>query len=73
MGSQELTNYLDKHCHFRFRGGKEAYGVIWESDGTFVFTSKEKHNRILLQDRPTDASELLQINLDDVMLAELVS
>ncbi len=73
MGSQELTNYLDKHCHFRFRGGKEAYGVIWESDGTLVFTSKVKHNQILLQDIPTDASELLQINSDDVMLAEFVS
>lgn len=73
MGSTDLTDYLDKHCHFRFRGGKEAYGVIWESDGTLVFTSKERHKQILLQDMPTDASELLQINSDDVMLAELVS
>ncbi len=73
MGSQELTNYLNKHCHFRFRGGKEAYGVIWEADGEFVFSSKEYHNRILLQDIPCDASDLLKIDSSDVMIAELIS
>lgn len=73
MGSQDLTNYLNKHCHFRFRGGKEAYGVIWKADGRLVFSSKEDHNKILLQDKPTDVSDLLSIDLADVMIAELIS
>jgi hypothetical protein len=72
MASQDLSNYLNKHCRFRFRGGKEAFGVIWEADGTLVFTSKERHDRLLLQDLPTDASDLLQIDSADVMIAELI-
>lgn len=74
MSSQDLTNVLDKHCRFRFRGGKEAYGVIWESNGSLVFTSKVKHSTLSDQDHHTHPLEdLLQIDSNDVMTAEVIA
>jgi len=73
MGRKDLTNFLNKHCHFRFRGGREAYGVIWEADGTLVFSSKEFHHRLQSSTDEVDMDALLQINSDDVMLAEVIA
>jgi len=29
MRLQEITNFYHKPCKFRFKSGKEVYGVIW--------------------------------------------
>lgn len=73
MGQSDLTNYLNKHCRFRFRGGKEAFGVIWESDGNLVFASKEKHERILAESEEQSDKELYAVDSDDVLLAEVIA
>ena len=73
MVFNDLSNYLDKHCRFRFRGGKEAYGVIWENDGGLVFSSKEQHQRLIEHRAQIDSDSLPVIDSNDVMLAEIIS
>lgn len=72
MGDQQLTQYLDRHCHFRFRGGKQAYGVIWETENGLVFSSKELHDRFRKDQSNVHADDLLFIDRDDVILAEVI-
>ncbi|NND95300.1 MAG: hypothetical protein HKN45_10565 [Flavobacteriales bacterium] len=72
MGQQDLSNFLNKHCHFRFRGGKEAFGVIWMSNGSLVFSSKEYHLRVKENRVKLEQAQLLTIDSDDVMMAEVI-
>lgn len=73
MGRQDLSTFLNKHCHFRFRGGRQAYGVIWEDDGNLVFSSKEYHLRIQQNKLEPKESDLLFIDSDDIMMAEVIA
>lgn len=70
MGTHDLSNYLDRHCRFRFRGGKEAFGVIWKIGDSLVFSSKEFYARLNDDRQAVNSSDLLQIDGEDVMLAE---
>ena len=72
MGETHLTQILDKHCRFRFRGGKQAFGVIWETKDGLVFSSKEAHDRYLRNQNSLQNDQLLFIDRNDVMLAEII-
>jgi len=72
MGDSHLNQILGKHCRFRFRGGKQAFGVLWENNSRLVFSSKESHDRYVSDRKQIDTDQLLFIDRDDVMLAEVI-
>jgi hypothetical protein len=72
MGETHITQILVKHCRFRFRGGKQAFGVIWETKDGLVFSSKESHDRHVSGKHAEYRNDLLFIDRDDVMFAEVI-
>ncbi|NNC83272.1 MAG: hypothetical protein HKN79_06820 [Flavobacteriales bacterium] len=73
MVTEDISIYFHKHCRFRFRGGKEAYGVIWENKGALVFSSKELHSRYKDDPDFPESDAVLPIDSDDVLMAEVIS
>lgn len=69
---EDLQTYLNKHCRFRFRGGKLVYGVIWQTDDGLVFASKDGHDAIMTGSQVLAKTEMLAIDPDMVMAAELI-
>ena len=41
MERADIQGYLDKHCRFKLRSGKEVYGVLWQDqpEGSLYFSS----------------------------------
>ncbi len=78
MDIKDLTTYLGNHCRFKFRNGKDIYGVIWESNAKFFFSSKERHDSLLKKEggmyktwSPIDLFD--QINPEDIIQVERIA
>ncbi len=75
MGADKLQLFLNQHCRFILRSGKEVFGVIWkvQSQGNtdeYYFSSISDHERYLKIQDPEVIDNKMTLNLDDVILAE---
>ena len=73
MDVKDLLTFLGNHCRFKFRNGKDIYGVIWENNAQYFFPSKERHDSLLNSgdgafNQPI--ASFNQINPEDILKAE---
>lgn len=69
MDRSDIKSYLDKHCRFRLRSGREVYGVLWEerNEGSLFFSSagdRKAPSRLDLSDTA------LSLDPEDIIFAE---
>lgn len=71
MTRSDFLSFNDQPCRFRLRTGKEIFGVIRESSGSYYFSTLGER----MQKRPVSVSENIgqAIALEDVIYAELLS
>jgi len=72
MEIKELSNFLGNHCRFKFRNGKDVYGVIWENNAQFFFSSKERHDSLLMKESESSSDDFDEIDPTDIILAEKI-
>ena len=75
MDIKDLSTFLGNHCRFKFRNGKDIYGVIWENNARYFFSSKERHDSLVLRgvgaiNQLTDTFN--QINPEDILRADML-
>ncbi len=75
MGADKLQSFLNQHCRFILRSGKEVFGVIWkvqaqETEDVYYFSSVSDHQRYLKIQDHEGIDNKMTLNLDDVILAE---
>lgn len=67
MVRADINHFLEKHCRFRLRSGKEVYGILWRdsNEGNLFFSSaSERIKPHKLRDTA------LSLNADDIIFAE---
>jgi len=73
MDVKELTSFLGNHCRFKIRDGRNIYGVIWENNSKYFFSSKERHDAIFEKsDNSISPNKFDQIDPTDIILAERI-
>jgi len=72
MDVKELTSFLGNHCRFKFRNGKDIFGVIWENNAQYFFSSKERHDSLLMKDDSLANEYYDKIDPTDIILAERI-
>ncbi|MFT4661663.1 MAG: hypothetical protein ACI8XB_001943 [Patiriisocius sp.] len=73
MDLKELSTFLGNHCRFKFRNGRDIYGVIWESNARYFFSSKERHDSLLINGLGAfnqSTNTFNQINPEDILKAD---
>lgn len=76
MTVAEAKQYLNKHCFFKLKTGKEVFGVIWEvysgNETTYFFTSAHEHEKIKQTQLGSEAllKTALPIHLEDIVFAQ---
>lgn len=70
MKIEDLSNYLGSHCRFKFRNGKDVYGVIWKGSTHFYFSSKNRHDALSRREKLLQRDQFNTINPDDILMAE---
>ncbi len=70
MEAKDLTTYLGDHCHFKFRNGRDIYGVIFENNAKYFFSSKERHDSLVSE--KVRLSKFSEENFDQIDPSELV-
>ncbi|CAG0971600.1 MAG: hypothetical protein HND27_07425 [Bacteroidetes bacterium] len=77
MTTTEAKQFLNKHCIFKLKTGKEVFGVIWEvfsgNKTSYFFASAREHE--ILKQTNADNEELLfkmgqPIKLEDIINAK---
>lgn len=69
MDRSDIQGFLDKHCRFRLRSGKEVYGVLWQdpSEGLLYFSSAGDR---VGPDRKDLKDTALSLDPDDIIYVE---
>jgi len=74
MSNNNIRLFLNQHCRFKLRSGKEVFGVIWKvesgNDEQYVFTSISDHQTYLKTKDPSLIDNKLAVNIEDIILAE---
>ncbi len=74
MEKTHLRSYLNQHCRFRLKSGKEVYGVIWEvSNGDkteYYFSTVNEHNLMIRNADFRGISSSAKVDLNDIVAAE---
>ena len=74
MGADRIRLFLNQHCRFVLRSGKEVFGVIWEiksSDDTKYYFSSISDHKTYQQTRSLeDLQSMMDVDINDVLLAE---
>ena len=74
MEKTHLRSYLNQHCRFRLKSGKEVYGVIWEvSNGDkteYYFSTLNEHNIMIRKADFRGISSSARVDLNDIVAAE---
>jgi hypothetical protein len=74
MGANKLSIFLNQHCRFVLRSGKEVFGVIWEvqsqGNAKYFFSSVSEHRQYLEEQNLSALNGTLQVNLEDIIHAE---
>ena len=73
MGYEGLRVYLNQHCRFKLRSGKEVFGVIWKIDSDqekYVFTTVSDHQAYMRTRDIESIGSKLFVDLNDIVLAE---
>ena len=76
MSNSNIGTFLNQHCRFIMRSGREVFGVVWkvESDTEkYVFSSLSDHQSYLKTKDLTLVENGLQVNIDDIILAEKIA
>ena len=81
MDRSEFEKFNDRPCKFKFRGGREVFGVIWENQygNKFVhfFSSAAERVRYKMAEKINDRQLLegtkVPVALEDVVVAELLA
>lgn len=76
----DISTFLEKHCKFRLRSGKEVYGVMWLADDILseelYFASSREYKSYCVA-REKGANNLFdniayRLNRDDIVAAEVL-
>jgi len=71
MERTDIRSFLDKHCRFRLRSGKEVFGVLWEDNSAlepaYFFSSAGDREKPYHHDLKDTA---LSLDPDDIIFAE---
>ena len=69
MDRSDIKGYLDKHCRFRLRSGRDVYGILWEerSEGCLYFSSAGDHRT---PGSLAQKDTALSLDPDDIIFAE---
>ena len=74
MSNNNIRLFLNQHCRFILKSGKEVFGVIWkvETDDSeqYVFTSISDHQTYMRTKDPSLIDNKLVVNIEDIILAE---
>lgn len=78
MNRSEFLQYNDTLCKFKFRGGKEVFGVVWENSFgdnlMHYFSSAAERIRYKvaeqINDRATCERLKTPVALEDIVIAE---
>jgi hypothetical protein len=75
MKRNEFLSYNDTPCKFKFRGGKEVFGVIWENkfgdELMYFFATAAERIRYKIAEQINDRSECERLKIA-VALEDLV-
>ncbi len=72
MGLPDIRTFLHTRCRFRLRGGKEVFGVVWESgtqaDQPLCFASIGEYERALRE--PQRPINTIAMPAEEILMAE---
>lgn len=76
MSNDYIKVYLNQHCRFVLRSGKEVFGVVWKAssqdEDTYYFSSVSEHKSFSETHDLCVAPNKLLVKVDDILLAERI-
>jgi len=76
MSRDYIQTFLNQHCRFILRSGKEVFGVVWKAssqhEDKYFFSTISEHRNILDPENIELTPNKLSVNIDDIILAERI-